>query len=154
MLICAGVCSTTPRPGDRCTGRWRAFGAWATRPSQTSWSRSGGDAERLDRIVDAAHALQSGKAPEPEAVRALLIDLVTNAVRTVRLANRPDDGVACLYSAIEKLAKAALQVRGINNSSAPAGQIPEALREEYSRRLRAKALPAGVLGAAASKAYL
>jgi CRISPR-associated protein (TIGR02710 family) len=94
----------------------------------------GRDAERLDRIVDASHALQSGKAPEAEAVRALLIDLVTNAVRTVRLANRPDDGVARLYSAIEKLAKAALQVRGINNSSASPEQIPEALREEYSRR--------------------
>jgi hypothetical protein len=87
-------------------------------------------------------------------INRCFFDLVTNAVRTVRLANRPDDGVARLYSAIEKLAKAALQVRGINNSSAPAGQIPEALREEYSGRLRAKALPAGVLGAAASKAYL
>jgi len=76
----------------------------------------GRDAERLDRIVDASHALQSGKAPEAEAVRALLIDLATNAVRTVRLANRPDDGVARLYSAIEKLAKAALQVRGITRA--------------------------------------
>jgi hypothetical protein len=55
-------------------------------------------------------------------------------VRTVRLANRPDDGVARLYSAIEKLAKAALQVRGINNSSASPEQIPEALREEFGRR--------------------
>ena len=94
----------------------------------------GRDAERLDRIIDAFRALQGGKAPEAEAVRALLVDLVTNAVRTVRLANRPDDGVARLYSAIEKLAKAVLQARGINNSSAPPEQIPEALREEYTRR--------------------
>jgi hypothetical protein len=65
-------------------------------------------------------------------------------VRTVRLANRPDDGVACLYSAIEKLAKAALQVRGINNSSASpradpggtAGGIQQTLAHESASRWR------------------
>jgi hypothetical protein len=64
----------------------------------------------------------------------LVIDLVANAVRATRLAGRPDDGVARLYSAIEKLAKAELGCLGIDNSAARPEQIPERLREEYVRR--------------------
>jgi CRISPR-associated protein (TIGR02710 family) len=92
------------------------------------------DIERLAALVPAFRALQGGQSAEPAAVRALLVDLVTNAVRTVRLANRPDDGVARLYSAIEKLAKAALRERGIDNSRATPEQIPGALRDEYLKR--------------------
>lgn len=94
----------------------------------------GRDVERLTTLVPAFRALQGGQVAEPAAVRALLVDLVTNAVRTVRLANRPDDGVARLYSAIEKLAKAALRERGIDNSRATPEQIPDALRDEYVKR--------------------
>ncbi len=92
------------------------------------------DVSRLSQIVPAFQALQGGREADSAAVRALLVDLVANAVRTVRLANRPDDGVARLYSAIEKLAKAALLERRIDNSRAAPEQIPESLREDYARR--------------------
>jgi hypothetical protein len=52
----------------------------------------------------------------------------------VRLGSRADDGVARLYSAVEKLAKIALREQGIDNSAAQAEQIPEALRESYVAR--------------------
>ena len=85
-------------------------------------------------IVPTFKSLQNGSDTAPSGVRALLVDLVVNAVRTVRLANRPDDGVARLYSAIEKLAKSVLKERGIDNSRTTPGQIPDALREDYHRR--------------------
>ena len=46
----------------------------------------------------------------------------------------PDDGIARLYSAIEKLAKAALKQRGIDNSNATVEQLPEPMRADYERR--------------------
>jgi CRISPR-associated protein (TIGR02710 family) len=92
------------------------------------------DAERLDLIVPAFRALQTGKPADPDGVRALLLDLVANAVRTVRLAHRPDDGVARLYSAIEKLGKFKLSEHGIDNSRATPDAIPEGLRENFARR--------------------
>ena len=52
------------------------------------------------------------------AMAALVRDLVAQAERTCRLAHRPDDAVARLYSALEKLAKAALAAHGIDNSAA------------------------------------
>jgi CRISPR-associated protein (TIGR02710 family) len=92
------------------------------------------DLDRLAGLLPAFQALQSGQPAAPEAVRALIVDLVAHAVRTARLAGRPDDAVARLYSAIEKLAKADLARRGIDNSAAPVEQVPEPLREEYVRR--------------------
>ena len=58
----------------------------------------------------------------------------TAAEATARLAQRPDDGVARLYSALEKLAKAELLALGIDNSAATPEQVPEAFREDYVRR--------------------
>jgi len=92
------------------------------------------DLARLGLLVPAFRALQGDQPADPAGIRALLADLVANAVRTVRLASRPDDGVARLYSAIEKLAKAALKQRGIDNSRAAPELIPDPLREEYARR--------------------
>ncbi len=94
------------------------------------------DTARLGLIVPAFKAMQRGSDGDPEGIRALLVDLVINAVRTVRLASRPDDGVARLYSAIEKFAKSALKTRGIDNSHSDPEQIPEALRDDFQHRFR------------------
>lgn len=92
------------------------------------------DLDRLELLLPAFQDLQGGRTPDSEAVRALIIDLVANAVRTKELAARPDDGVVRLYSAIEKLAKTELSCLGINNSAARPEQIPESLREEFVGR--------------------
>jgi CRISPR-associated protein (TIGR02710 family) len=92
------------------------------------------DVQRLDQIKSAFSPLQNNKTVEPQAARALVQDLIINAVRAVRLGSRADDGVARLYSAVEKLAKIALREQGIDNSAAQAEQIPEALRESYVAR--------------------
>jgi CRISPR-associated protein (TIGR02710 family) len=93
------------------------------------------DAERLQAVVEAqAAAGPRGRSPRPEALRALVVDLVVNAEVTARLAQRPDDGVARLYSALEKLAKAELLALGVDNSAATPDQVPESLREDYVRR--------------------
>lgn len=92
------------------------------------------DIDRLALIVPAFRALQGAREVDPAGVRALLVDLVANATRTVRRASRPDDGVARLYGAIEKLAKAALKGHGIDNSRATPEQLPESLRGDYARR--------------------
>jgi hypothetical protein len=93
------------------------------------------DAERLQLVAEAqAGAARPGGAVRPEALRALVVDLVGNAELTTRLARRPDDGIARLYSALEKLAKAELSALGIDNSAARPDQVPEGLREEYVRR--------------------
>jgi len=91
----------------------------------------------LQRLRGAARAFQAstrGEVPEPGDGHALVVDLVANAVRVTRLAGRPDDGVARLYSAIEKLAKVALAAHGIDNSKASPEAIPPLLRGEYERR--------------------
>jgi CRISPR-associated protein (TIGR02710 family) len=93
------------------------------------------DGDRLQAVVEAqSAAARKGKAARPEALRALVVDLVANAEVTTRLARRPDDGVARLYSALEKLAKAELLALGIDNGAARPDQVPEALRAEYVRR--------------------
>jgi CRISPR-associated protein (TIGR02710 family) len=92
------------------------------------------DLGRLAVLVPAFRALQSGREAEPAGVRALIVDLVAQADRTCRLATRPDDGVARLYSALEKLAKSALAAHGVDNSAAAPEQIPEALRAEFIAR--------------------
>lgn len=94
------------------------------------------DLSRLSQIVPAFRGLQGGQPVDASAVRALLVDLVANAVRTVRLASRPDDGIARLYSAIEKLANATLQSLGIDNGNARPEQVPESLRDDYAKRYR------------------
>lgn len=93
-----------------------------------------GELKRLEVIAPTFEALQQGKgAPALEHVKALIIDLVSNAERMTRLAGRPDDGVARLYSALEKHAKAELlhSKLAIDSSAAHAEQIPESLRDEY-----------------------
>lgn len=95
------------------------------------------DARRLELIKGAFQQAQKKGAPvEAEAARALIVDLVGNGVRAVRLGSRSDDGVARLYSAIEKLAKLALMERGIDNSGAKAEQLPATLREGYVQRFQ------------------
>lgn len=94
------------------------------------------DLGRLSLIVPAFRGLQGGHKVDVAAVRTLLVDLVANAVRTVQLASRPDDGVARLYSAIEKLAKATLQGRGIDNGKVSPEQVPEPLLDDYTSRYR------------------
>ncbi|CAK0766230.1 TIGR02710 family CRISPR-associated protein [Gammaproteobacteria bacterium] len=94
------------------------------------------DLERMGKLAPAFQALQGkDKADlDAEGMRALIIDLVANAVRANQLAGRADDGVERLYSAIEKIAKAELARLGIDNSAARPEQIPEPLRDEYVRR--------------------
>jgi hypothetical protein len=59
------------------------------------------DLERLKNITTAFRGLQKNVAPDLPSSRALVVDLVSNAVRVTRLLGRPDDGVARLYSALE-----------------------------------------------------
>ncbi len=95
------------------------------------------DAERLQSVAEARKAAGlTGQPVPPEALRALVVDLVMNAELTAGLLRRADDGVARLYSAIEKLAKAELLALGIDNSGARADQLPEALRGDYAMRYR------------------
>ena len=95
------------------------------------------DAERLQSVVEAQSAAsQKGRAISVDALRALVVDLVANAELTARRLRRADDGVARLYSALEKLAKAELLGLGIDNSAARAEQVPETLRGEYETRYR------------------
>lgn len=92
------------------------------------------DRARAEGIVSAFQSVQGGRvAPITEQV-ALIVDLVANGVRVTRLAGRPDDGVARLYSALEKLAKAELHALGIDNSATLPEQLPDTLREEYVTR--------------------
>lgn len=92
------------------------------------------DRDRVEGIVRVFQEVQRGR-PAPIAEQAaFIVDLVANAVRVTRLAGRPDDGVARLYSALEKLAKAELQALGIDNSAALPEQIPDNLRDEYIAR--------------------
>jgi CRISPR-associated protein (TIGR02710 family) len=93
-----------------------------------------GDLQHAQAIVPVVQAVQGGRSASLADQQPLIVDLVTNAVRTMRLAGRPDDGVARLYGALEKLAKAELGALGIDNSAAEPGQIPEGLREEYVAR--------------------
>lgn len=94
----------------------------------------GRDLERLSALVPAFQSLQGGKQVDLRAARGLIEDLAAHGDRTCRLAGRPDDGVARLYSALEKLAKGALAARGIDNGSAAPAQVPTALREEFVAR--------------------
>lgn len=95
------------------------------------------DAERLQAVAEAQKAAgQKGRPVPPEALRALVVDLVANAELTAGRLRRADDGVARLYSAIEKLAKAELLALGIDNSACRPEQLPEPLREDYARRYR------------------
>jgi CRISPR-associated protein (TIGR02710 family) len=89
------------------------------------------EGERLEHIARAFKATARGDVPAAEDANALVLDLVVNAERVTRLGGRPDDGIARLYSALEKLAKVGLGLRGINNSKALPDEIPEALRAEY-----------------------
>lgn len=89
---------------------------------------------RVEGIVRVFQEVQRGRAAPIAEQKALIVDLVANAVRTTRLAGHPDDGVARLYSALEKLAKAELQALGIDNSAALPEQIPDSLHEEYVAR--------------------
>ncbi len=103
-------------------------------PVQDFLEEVAADLARLEVLSPAFHALQKKGSPGAEGTRALVVDLVCNAVRVTRLANRPDDGVARLYSALEKLAKAELSALGIDNSAASPEQIPEGLRESFTPR--------------------
>jgi CRISPR-associated protein (TIGR02710 family) len=94
------------------------------------------DLRRLTQIGCAFQAMAKGQTPEHDDMRALILDLVVSAVRAVRLAGRPDDGVARLYSAIEKIAKIGLLAVGIDNSNVRPEQIPEPLRADYEARYR------------------
>jgi len=90
------------------------------------------DRDRIDSLAAAFRDLNKGTQPDNAAMVELVKDLAAQAQRTCRLARRPDDGVARLYSALEKLAKAALAARGIDNSAATDEQIPQPLREEFA----------------------
>ena len=92
------------------------------------------DIGRLAIIAPAFRALLGGQIPDLHGMRALVVDLVANSERTTRLGGRPDDGVARLYSALEKIAKMELLGLGVDNSGASADQIPEALRAEYQAK--------------------
>lgn len=94
------------------------------------------DRVRAEGIVRVFQELQRGRSAPIAEQKTLIVDLVTNAIRTTRLARRPDDGVARLYSALEKLAKAELQALGIDNSAATPEQIPDTLRAEFIARHR------------------
>ena len=92
------------------------------------------DLGRLEQMLPAFRGLQAGAPTDPGDVRELILDITAQAERLTRLARRPDDGVARLYSALEKLAKSALAESGVDNSNASPEQIPEPLREEFRAR--------------------
>ncbi len=89
------------------------------------------DLRRLEGVARAFQANTRGQVPAAEDARNLILDLLANAERVTRLARRPDDGVARLYSVLEKLAKAGLWRHGINNSKTSPEQLPPSLRAEY-----------------------
>jgi CRISPR-associated protein (TIGR02710 family) len=93
------------------------------------------DRGRLVNLSQIWQQLQEGQSENLDT-RSLIIDLVANAVRTTRMAERADDGIARLSSALEKLAQLCLLEQGIDNRKTQAEQIPEALREEYIARHR------------------
>lgn len=94
----------------------------------------GRDRSRVEGLVRVFQETQGGRATPITEQKTLIVDLVANAVRATRLAGHPDDGVARLYSALEKLAKAELQALGIDNSAALPEQLPDTLREEFMAR--------------------
>jgi len=68
------------------------------------------------------------------ASREMALDLLANARRRATLEHKYEDAVARCYSATEKLAKVQLKEKwGVDNSNADLNQVPESLRDEYSR---------------------
>lgn len=109
------------------------------------------DGDRLEPMNQAFGRLQRGEPAEPGAIFALIVNLVANAERTMRRLSRPDDAVARLYSALEKLAKhELLHAHGIDNSRVTADQLPEALRDEYLARYGSTGSAGMKMGLAAS----
>jgi len=71
--------------------------------------------------------------------KAIIRDLVANAIRRGDIEHKYDDAVARLYSAIEKMAKTRLKIAyGINNSDVAPNAIPEQLRDELVRECRSE----------------
>lgn len=96
-------------------------------------------ADMRDRLAPTLKALQQGSPDfDPAAARQLVHLLVEQAHRSAREWGRPDDGVARLYSALEKLAKLELLEHGIDNSNARPDQIPDSLREDYVKKYAAE----------------
>ena len=90
------------------------------------------DISRLETLQQDAQALKGKAACAGSGTgKAFLLDLLGNAQRRAE-AGHYDDAVARLYSAIEKCAKIALQMRhGIDNSNVRMDQVPESLQEEW-----------------------
>jgi CRISPR-associated protein (TIGR02710 family) len=87
------------------------------------------DLERLDSVKNDMQTME-GKSKTPSDGRALLLDLLANAVRRAEREHKYDDAVARLYSVIEKMAKIRLSCKyKINNSAVSEEDIPAAKRE-------------------------
>jgi CRISPR-associated protein (TIGR02710 family) len=87
---------------------------------------------RLDGLCREANQLikanpaRHGDGDEPADGRALVLDLLANAVRRAECEHKYDDAVARLYSVVEKIAKLRLQTAwGIDNSAVDANKVPE-----------------------------
>ncbi len=118
------------------------YAAGANKPALVRLSQEvEADIARLEKIVNLHKKLAGKEKPVAEKIqefRLMVVDLVANSLRTCRIAKRPDDGVARLYSALEKFAKFCLMEYGIDNSRTQFEQIPESLREEYVRRYQVR----------------
>jgi CRISPR-associated protein (TIGR02710 family) len=118
------------------------YAAGANKPVLVSLSkRVEADIALLEQILNLHQKLRGKEGPtskEIQGLRLIVIDLVANSLRTCRIAKRPDDGVARLYSALEKFAKFCLMEFGIDNSRTQIEQIPESLREEYTKRYQVR----------------
>lgn len=93
----------------------------------------------LNLLVKSTSTKEKQKEAEaPADGRALLLDLLANAVRRAEVEFKFDDAVARLYSAVEKIAKTRLLVaHGIDNSDVDPAAIPDPkLAEELARECR------------------
>ncbi len=65
----------------------------------------------------------------------MILDLLANALRRAELEMKYEDATARTYAAIEKIAKLQLEsAYGINNAKCAPEQLPEKLREDFTRK--------------------
>ncbi len=88
----------------------------------------------LDVVEQNAEFLRLHNEKGAESQRLDILDLIANAARRADVAQKYDDAVARLYSALEALARnQLLSAYQIKNSAVKPEQIPESLRNEFIR---------------------
>ncbi len=92
-------------------------------------SRLQKDIARLEAIKNAMSQFEEKKDTAHDG-RALLEDLLANAIRRAEREHKYDDAVSRLYSVVEKAAKIRLKLRhGIDNSAVDREQVPADVRD-------------------------